>query len=302
MSKERKSLGRGLGALISAGVKPNAAPKKIEKPTTTSHGLFSEISIDKISVSPFQARKEFSEAEIEMLASSIESEGLMQPILVRTLKDGNYELIAGERRLRACKKIGLKRIIANVQNASDISAALKGLIENLQRTDLNPIEESKGIANLIANFKITQEEASKRLGKPRSSITNSLRLLTLAPEIQGYLAKGLLTQGHAKAILSVDDGARQLLLARRIIESGLNVRGAEEAAKKAKEDRTIQSASPAKSKSVQTVVIKDLQKKISQRLNASVELKHSAKKGKIIIEYIGNDDLQRILEILGINA
>lgn len=306
MSKERKSLGRGLGSIISAGIKKPAAaaPKPSEKAPqshpASPHGLFSEIAIDRISLSPYQARKEFSDAEIDNLAQSIESEGLMQPILVRKLKDG-YELIAGERRLRACKKIGLKKIVASVQEASDISAALKGLIENLQRSDLNPMEEARGVANLIANFKITQDEAGKRLGKPRTSITNALRLLSLPPEIQGYIEKGMLSQGHAKVLLGVEDAARQLILARRIIESGLNVRNTEEAVKRLKNERARQMPGSAQASAAQSAVVRDIQKKISSRLNASVELKHTPKKGRIIIEYLGNDDLQRILELLGVD-
>ena len=312
MSNERKSLGRGLGSIINAGIKkPAAAPaqakaiaaKKDEVQTavpSSAHGLFSEIPLDKISLSPYQARKEFDEAQIDNLAQSIASEGLMQPIIVRKLKDG-YELVAGERRLRACKKIGLKKIIASVQNASDISAALKGLIENLQRSDLNPMEEARGIANLIANFKITQDEASKRIGKPRTSITNALRLLSLPQEIQGYIEKGMLSQGHAKVLLGVDDPARQLILARRIIESGLNVRNTEEAVKRLKDERARLTPGSAQASNAQNTIVRDIQKKISTRLNAAVELKHSPKKGKIIIEYIGNDDLQRILELLGVD-
>lgn len=308
MSKERKSLGRGLTSIISAGIKKPATPpakteaKKDDKPVASPHGLFSEITIDKIAMSPYQARKDFSEEEIDMLAVSIESEGLMQPILVRQTKDGCYELIAGERRLRACKKIGLKKIVASVQQASDASAALKGLIENLQRTDLNPMEEARGIANLIANFKITQESAAKRIGKPRSSIANSLRLLSLPLEIQGYIAKGLITQGHAKVLMGVEDPARQLILARKIIESGLNVRNTEEAVKRLKNERARSTPGTPSASAAQTAVVRDLQKKISSRLNASVELKHTPKRGKIIIEYIGNDDLQRILEIIGVDA
>lgn len=316
MSKERKSLGRGLGSIISSGVK-KAAGKAQDKPKSIEirlpadqqaaeisalHGLFSEIAIEKISLSPYQARKDFAPESISELAESISSEGLMQPVLVRQLKDSSYELIAGERRLRACKQLGLKKIIACVQKASDVSAAVKGLIENLQRTDLNPMEEARGIANLIANFHLTQESAAQRIGKPRSSVANSLRLLTLPSEIQGYIAKGMLSQGHAKVIVNIDDKAQQTLLARKIIEGGWNVRNVEEAVKRLKNEklRNTQGSKPAMA--AQSAVVKDLEGKISQRLNAQVSLRHSPKRGKIVIEYLGNEDLQRILELLGINS
>ncbi len=320
MSKERKSLGRGLGSIISAGVKKNVVAevkssdeksKSSEaknhgetKPSSvaTSHGLFSEILLEKIALSPYQARKEFDAEGINQLAESISSEGLMQPILVRQLKDSSYELIAGERRLRACKQLGLKRIIACVQTASDVSAAVKGLIENLQRTDLNPMEEARGIANLIENFHLTQESAAARLGKPRSNITNTLRLLSLPAEVQNFISKGLLTLGHAKVILGLPDKARQAILARKIIENGLSVRLAEEAVKRLKDEtaRTTQGTKTAVK--AQSAVIKDVEKKISQKLNAQVTLKDSPKHGKIVIDYFGNEDLQRILELLGIIA
>lgn len=311
MAKEHKSLGRGLGSIISAGIKktgakdaPKETPKPLQNfaPAPSVNHLFSEIAIDKIALSPYQARKEFKEEDIESLAASIESEGLMQPILVRRLKDGNFELIAGERRLRACKKIGIKKIIACVQDASDISSALKGLIENLQRSDLNPIDEARGIANLIANFKLTQESAAKRLGKPRPNIANALRLLSLPNEIQGYLGKGLLSSGHAKVLLGVEDDARKIILARRIIESGLNVRNTEEAVKRIKDEKARATPGTKQASTAQATVIRDIQRKIANRLNAEVEVKHTPKKGKIIIEYQGNDDLGRILEIIGVRV
>lgn len=316
MAGIHKSLGRGLGSIISGGLKkPDAAKPKASQPLKdaksalnkeqnvaelqTQNGLFSEILVDKISFSPYQARKEFSEEQISQLADSIASEGLMQPIVVRKMNEG-FELIAGERRLRACKKIGLKRIAAFVQNASDASSAVKGLIENLQRSDLNPMEEAQGIASLIANFKITQEAAAQRIGKPRSSITNSLRLLTLPKEIQGYISKGLISQGHAKVLMSLEDAAHQLVLSRKIIEAGLNVRNTEDAVKRLKNERERLTPGTPKASAAQDAVVRDIQNKIAGKLNAKVELRHAPKHGKIIIDYFGNEDLQRILEVFGV--
>ena len=312
MAIQRKSLGRGLGSIISAGAKkaadsgakkigaqlvPSPAPLKVQ---TSAHGLFSEIPIDKVAPSPYQARKEFSEEEIRNLADSISSEGLLQPILVRQIPGGTYELLAGERRLRACRLLGMKKIVACVQNASDSSAAAKGLIENIQRADLNPMEEARGIAYLIATFRLTQDAVSQRLGKPRSSIANSLRLLRLPESVQGYISSGMISPGHAKVILSVEDKTQQEILARRIIENGLNVRGAEDAVRRLKDGEARADSSTPAAKVAQSAVVRDIQNKISTRLNASVEVRHGSKKGKIIIEYLGNDDLQRILEIIGV--
>lgn len=315
MATQRKSLGRGLNAIISAGAKKmvDSADAKLKKVPQTpvleqkdqpvriaSHGLFSEIAIDKVIAGKYQARQDFDDSEISELADSIASEGLLQPILVRQASDGNFELLAGERRWRACKKLGLKKIVACVQNVSDVSAAIKGLIENIQRADLNPMEESKGIANLMANFRLTQDSIAQRVGKPRSSIANSLRLLKLPPEIQGFIAKGMLSLGHAKVIMGIEDPVQQTIISRRIIENGLNVRATEAAIARMKSGQERRRAGSPVSSTAQNVVIADLEKKVSSKLKAPVEIKHAGKRGKIIVQYADNVDLQRILEIVGV--
>ncbi len=315
MAKERKSLGRGLSSIIAGGgkavVKPQAktqaaAPEKqaANAPTSqfSAQNLYSEILIDKIVPSPFQARREFLPEEVNELAESIASEGLMQPIVVRKLADGNFELIAGERRWRACRQLGLKRIMANVQTASDASSAVKGLIENLQRSDLNPMEEALGFANLMANFKLTQDMLSRRIGKSRSAVANSLRLLTLPKEVQNLVSAGRLSVGNAKVLLGLDDKAQQAALARRIVETDMNVRATEIAVAKIKSAKTSSPDAKVGSSTRQSAVLRDLENRIREKLNANVEIKHSPKKGKIIIDYMGNDDLARILDIIGIKA
>ena len=315
MAKERKSLGRGLSSIIAGGgkavVKPQAktqaaAPEKqvANAPASqfSAQNLYSEILIDKIVPSPFQARREFLPEEVNELAESIASEGLMQPIVVRKLADGNFELIAGERRWRACRQLGLKRIMANVQTASDASSAVKGLIENLQRSDLNPMEEALGFANLMANFKLTQDMLSRRIGKSRSAVANSLRLLTLPKEVQNLVSAGRLSVGNAKVLLGLDDKAQQAALARRIVETDMNVRATEIAVAKIKSAKTSSPDAKVGSSTRQSAVLRDLENKIREKLNANVEIKHSPKKGKIIIDYMGNDDLARILDIIGIKA
>ncbi len=306
MASQKKVLGRGLGGIIGGGINRVAPAKSLKKDppedrsAISPHGLFSEIPIEKIKTSPYQARKTFAEEEISQLADSIAEAGLLQPILVRKIKDG-YELLAGERRLRACTKIGLKKIVAYVQQAGDAAAAARGLIENLQRANLNPMEEARGYANLMANFHLTQEAVAQRVSKPRSTVANACRLLTLPAEIQGYISSGLLSMGHAKVILSDSDNDRRIILAREIIERNLNVRSAEEAAKRAKERIERNTPGTAASAAAKNAVIRDLEKRLSSKLKAKVELKHSPKHGKIIIEYFGNEDLQRILESMGMD-
>jgi ParB family chromosome partitioning protein len=311
MAVQRKTLGRGLGAIISAGAKKAAesgakkvasqaqasAPKDVK---IASHGTYCEVAIEKVIPSPYQARIEFDDEKIGQLADSIASEGLLNPLLVRKLNDGTFELLAGERRLRACRKIGMKKVVVCVQSASDASSAAKGLIENLQRADLNPIEEANGILKLIHSFHLTQEAVANRLGKPRSTIANALRLLKLPEEVRGYISKGLMGIGHAKILMGIDDPVQQTIVARKVIENDLNVKSTEDLIRrmKASSDRTTPGTPIAVA--AQNAVIRDIQNKISTRLNASVEIKHTPKRGKIVITYLGNDDLQRILDTIGV--
>jgi len=333
MAIAKKRLGRGLGALINGGVSvPNreAQPAKKNKPTHSSQPTkgnkkqspsrpapeklkpfppskkptqlepispYQELFIDAIEPNPHQPRREIDSNKIEELANSIRAEGLLQPIVVR--KNGQaYQLVAGHRRLLACKSIGLKKISAKIVDMSDASSAVVALIENLQREGLNPIEESLGYASLMRDFDLTQEAISQRVGKSRPVIANALRLLTLSATIQGYIAKGLLSIGHAKVLLGLEEPENQELLARRIIEEALNVRDAEEAVRKIK-TKTIDRLAPIRS-AHPDLAIQALEKQMAQQLSTKVFLKHGAKKGRIVIEYYGNDDLQRILERTGL--
>lgn len=239
---------------------------------------------------------------IAELADSIASEGLLQPIVVRPLEGGrSYELIAGERRWRAHQKLGLKTIHARVMDASDSSSAVISLIENIQREALNPIEEALGFASLMRDFDLTQEAVAERIGRARASIANSLRLLALDREIQGYVAKGILSVGHAKILLGVEEPAQRLLIARRIIEGGISVRETETLVKRLKSDKHARhSGAPGSGSEADRTAIADLEKQLSSRLNTRVQLHHTPKKGRIVIEYYGNEDLQRILEHTGL--
>jgi ParB family chromosome partitioning protein len=312
MANSKSRLGRGLGGLIAAA-KP-AAPAPAASSATNSSaaqpassGGFLEVAVAAITPSPYQARKEIAPEHLQELAESIRAEGLLQPVVVRKIADGKYQLIAGERRWRAFQLLKIKTIPARLVAAGDASSAALGLIENLQREGLNPLEEAYGYASLIRDFDLTQEAAAERVGKPRASVANSLRLLSLDGELQGYLAKGILSVGHAKVLLGVEEPAQRALLARRAIEDGLSVR-ATEALVAAKKSLATTSAPGAAAASVgarklnpaDSAAIASIQKRLTSHLGARVAVQHAGKKGKIVIPYAGNDDLQRILEKLGI--
>ncbi len=309
MAAPKSRLGRGLGGLIAA-----AAPKSAEaKPAAASSPAnpasaapaaasgFIDVMVSSIEPSPYQARREIVAEQLQELAESIRSEGLLQPIVVRRHGD-KYQLVAGERRWRAFQLLKIKVIPARVVEASNASSAALGLIENLQREGLNPVEEAYGYASLIRDFDLTQEAAAERVGRSRAAVANSLRLLSLDAESQGYLSKGLLSVGHAKVLLGVDDAAQRAVLARRVIEEGLSVRGTERLVL-AREAGVPAPTGPAKKvPAVEAAAVASIERKLVSRLGARVSLRHSPKRGRIVIEYAGNDDLHRILENLGVEA
>ncbi|WP_404420561.1 ParB/RepB/Spo0J family partition protein [Nibricoccus sp. IMCC34717] len=316
MAAPKSRLGRGLGGLIAnaapaqkkeeaKAAAANAASPAAAAPTPPPPGApgFQEIAVATIVPSPYQARRDIAPEQLQELAESIRSEGLLQPIVVR--KDGDkFQLIAGERRWRAFQLLKIKSIPARVVEASNASSAALGLIENLQREGLNPIEEAFGYASLIRDFDLTQEAAAERVGKSRAGVANTLRLLSLDAETQGYLGKGLITVGHAKVLLGVEDATQRALLARRVIEEGLSVRSTE----KLVQARKLSAPVPTKSggtrppSPIEAQAVASIEKRLTSKFGARVALQHSPKKGKIIIEYAGNEDLHRILETLGIEA
>jgi len=305
----KSRLGRGLGGLIAAAspAKP-ATPAPVAAPTPAPAAPeapgFAEIAVNVIVPSPYQARREISPAQLAELAESIRSEGLLQPIVVRKAGD-KYELIAGERRWRAFQLLKIKTIPVRLVEASNASSAALGLIENLQREGLNPLEEAYGYASLIRDFDLTQEAASERVGKGRATVANSLRLLSLDAELQGYIAKGILSVGHAKVLLGVEDVAQRAVLARRVIEDGLSVRATEKLLQAKKAGGPAPSAqAPAVRKltAADAAAIIGIEKKLTSHFGARVAVQHTPKKGKIVIAYSGNEDLQRILEKLGVEA
>lgn len=315
-ASSKSRLGRGLGGLIAAA-KPvaNASAPTAPAASTTANSAapapaapagapgYQEVPVHAIEPSPYQARREITSEQLSELAESIRSEGLLQPVVVRKAGE-KYQLIAGERRWRAFQLLKIKVIPARIVEASNASSAALGLIENLQREGLNPIEEAHGYASLIRDFDLTQETAAERVGKGRATVANALRLLALDAELQGYVAKNLISVGHAKVLLGIEDPGQRLLLARRIIEEGLSVRTTEKLAVSAKSGATAglprvarTSVSPA-----DAAAVAGIEKKLTSHLGARVAVLHNPKKGKIVIEYRGNEDLQRLLEKLGVEA
>lgn len=320
-SKSR--LGRGLGGLIAAAKPSSSSSSAAEpaKPATSAAASagpthpapvpapvgapgYLEVPVHAIEPSPYQARREITAEQLSELAESIRSEGLLQPIVVRKVGE-KYQLIAGERRWRAFQQLKIKSIPARIVEASNASSAALGLIENLQREGLNPIEEAHGYASLIRDFDLTQETAAERVGKGRASVANALRLLGLDAELQGYVAKSLLSVGHAKVLLGIEDAGQRLLLARRVIEEGLSVRVTEKLAASAKTAGgagVVRSVRANNLSPADAHAVAGIEKKLTSHLGARVALMHSPKKGKIVIEYRGNEDLQRLLEKLGVEA
>ena len=256
-----------------------------------------EIDLHWIRENPFQPRKHFILEELEELALSIRSVGLLHPPVVRRVKgnDQLFELVAGERRYRAARIAGLKSIPVLVVRESGDYSAEAALIENIQRVDLNPLEIAKALRRLIEEFGLQQEELALKVGKKRSTLANYLRLLTLPHKIQESVQSGLISMGHAKAILSVDGFERQLYLHDLVVEDGLSVRETEEAAqKKEKSSKRIRSKWP-----VNDCYLSDLQERLQMRLGTKVVISAQGKRGKIIIDYYGLDDLERVLEVIG---
>jgi len=275
----KRALGRGLEALI---------PQHIPKTPA------SEMDMGDIVPNLRQPRKHFDPEELENLAASIRSVGLIEPIVLRR-QDGKYEIIAGERRYRAAKLAGLERVPVIIKDVSDDKALEMALIENIQRADLNPIEEAQAYQVLLANLHLRQEDLAKEVGKSRAAIANALRLLTLPENIRQYLIDGRLSAGHARALLSLKKKSQMETLAQRAAAKNLSVRELEQLAARAEdaEDK------PRPAGKARTPDIARLEERLEERLGSKSVIRHSKKGGRIEITYYDNDDLERILEIIG---
>ena len=279
MTVKKRGLGKGLSALISDDFS--------DIQDDLSKDSILNINIKDIIPNKDQPRKDFDDDSLKELAKSIEIYGLIQPILVRDIK-GKYEIVAGERRWRACKLAGLKEIPSIIKDMGQEESAKIALIENIQREDLNPVEEAQAYKRLMEEFSLTQEELSSEIGKSRSYISNSIRILNLDNEILDHISSGDLSQGHGKAILSIKDKEEQIKIAKEILNKKLNVRDTENLAR----NKNIVEKDLDKS------YIISIEEKLMMALGTRVNLLQGEKKGKIEIEYYGDEDLERILEVL----
>jgi len=287
MNAKKRGLGKGLSALIQDKEK---AEELISDVKLNPSEAVEEIEISRIIPKSDQPRKIFDEDALNDLKASIKENGVIQPIILRR-KDDGYEIIAGERRWRAAKAAGLERIPSIVREIDEETAAKISLIENVQRENLNPIEEAEAYKRLMSEYSLKQEELAKAVGKSRSYISNSIRLLNLDERIIGYIYEGKLTGGHGKALLAIKNREDQLEAANRIIELGMNVREAEEKAKVSKKRSK-------RNKKAKELFMIELEEKLMGVLGTKVTLNRGRKSGSIEIEYYDDDDLERLIELI----
>jgi len=290
----RKALGRGLDALI-----PEKEEKAEKKPGgggggTETGETISSCPVNEIRPGKYQPRKQFDDRALEELASSIKNQGVLQPLLVRPRSSGGYELIAGERRWRAAKIAGLDKVPIIIKDADDRSALELSLIENIQRENLDPLEEGDAYKRLLAEFDYTQEQLSKRIGKDRTTIANLMRLLSLPEDIQEDVRAGKITAGHARAILMAGSESSMRSLRDQIVNEGLSVREAERRASGERKPKTSKKKSSAAADKSSSVHVRSMEEKLLRELGTKVKIQVSSKGGKIEIHFFSAEDLDRI--------
>ena len=318
MTEQRKGgLGRGLAALIPSGPPPGSGP--VRPSTTNGNGsspartdsveiggevagaVYRELPVNAIRTNPKQPRHVFDEEALNELEHSIREFGLMQPIVVRELGEDTYELVMGERRWRATQQAGLKTIPAIVRHTHDDVMLRDALLENIHRVQLNPLEEAAAYQQLLQEFGVTHEELADKIGRSRPVVTNTIRLLKLPLPVQRRVAAGVLSAGHARALLSLDDPGAQEDLATKIVAEGMSVRATEEAVTLAK------SAEPAKAKVVRRKPLhapglQDLAERLSDNFDTRVKVELGQRKGRIVVEFGSVDDLERIIKLMAPEA
>jgi len=295
----KSGLGRGLNALLAEHKK--AAPT-VAQPIVPDGEMerVIRVPINDIKPCPTQPRKDFDRAALEDLAVSLTSTGFIQPLVARAAGDGKYELIAGERRWRAAKIAKLETVPVVVREATDEKMLEMALVENLQREDLNPIEEASGFALLIEAFQLTQEDAAQRIGKSRAAVANALRLLNLSEAIQEHLRQGRLSVGHAKVILGLEDAAQQTLAAKRVIEHSFSVRETEEMVAGLQAGPVPKGKTNSRPGEAREVHVTALENRLTETLGTKVSFKYRGGKGSLNIKFFSDDDLERILKLLGV--
>lgn len=293
----KSALGKGLGALISAPQANSGAMTRIPALSQPAPGdVVQRVSLDQIVPSPLQPRKEFVSEQLTELMESIREHGIIQPLIVRPV-NGKMELIAGERRFRASRELGLSEVPIIIRQASDRDVLEMALIENLQREDLNPIEEARAYNRLAEEFQMKQEDIAKRVGKNRATVANAMRLLDLAQSVQDLVSHGKITAGHAKVLLMLKTSEAQVKAAEEVLKKGLTVRATEKLAhniinppvpKPKVDDADMKQA------------VESCEQRLMQHLSTNIAIKHSEKKGSIEIDYYGVEDLNRLLALMGV--
>ncbi len=284
MATKQRGLGRGLGALID------------DFSAAEETGGVTVLPLQKVEPNPNQPRKYFDEEELQALADSIAAHGLLQPLAVRDMGGGFYQIIAGERRWRAARLAGLSEVPVVVVEADDRTVMELALVENLQRQDLNPMEEAEGYRSLMQDYGLTQEEAANRVGKSRPAVANALRLLALPEEVRQLVVEGTLSAGHARAVLSLPDARLQKAAAQKILALRLSVRQAETMCKRMAQEQPPAEETPKKSVAVDYVG--ECEKLLTRRLGRKVRIVCGKRKGRFELDFYGQDDLQRLYEAL----
>lgn len=283
MAKKREALGHGLDALfMSNSIEESSASGTVK------------LSINEIEPNKSQPRKSFDEKALSELADSIAEHGIIQPLLVRPMAEGGYQIVAGERRWRASRLAGLTEVPVVIKDLTDRETMEIALIENLQREDLNPIEEAEGIELLIKEYGLTQETAAERVGKSRSAVTNSLRLLNLPPSVRELARENKISAGHARALLAFNDEEKIIEAARLIMEKGISVRETERLAKESAKDTEGKVKQPKR----RDVFFDEVEIALSQNLGRKVKINSGRKGGTIVLEYFDKDDLTKIAKML----
>jgi ParB family chromosome partitioning protein len=298
VSARRGGLGRGLGALLPTA--PTAVGAATGSAEPGGHGAvdgarFAEIPVAAIEPNPQQPRQAFDEEALEELVVSVREIGVLQPVVVREVGPGRYQLVMGERRWRACQRAGLETVPAIIRDTADTAMLRDALLENLHRQELNPLEEAAAYQQLLEEFETTHEELATRIGRSRPQISNTLRLLNLPPTVQKRVAAGVLSAGHARALLALDDPAAQDRLAHRIVAEGLSVRAVEEIV--AVGDATTPTPRRRRAKP-HAPALADLAGRLSDRLETRVKVELGRSRGKIVVEFASLDDLERIVQAM----
>jgi len=321
MTERKGGLGRGLAALIPQGppagtsgaaarpnvTRPRPVPQAQEQPEpaepsgTVAGAVYREVPTDQIKANPKQPRQVFDEDALAELEHSIREFGLMQPIVVRELGENSYELVMGERRLRAAQRAELEKIPAIVRQTADEAMLRDALLENIHRVQLNPLEEAAAYQQLLEEFAVTHEELASRIGRSRPVITNTIRLLKLPIAVQRRVAAGVLSSGHARALLGLEDAGQQEELAARVVAEGLSVRTTEE------QVMLLKSMAPptpkaAPRKPIQAPGLQDVADRLSSAFDTRVKVELGKRKGKIVVEFGSVDDLERIVELMAKNG